>query len=80
MFDILKRVQADVSEVKIRLSGVEGQLGGVEGRLERVEKELLKHRRENAAMLMIFRSTVAGYEVRVSDLEEAVQDLKGRLT
>ena len=64
MFDILKRIQSDVSELKTDVVAL---------------KELaIKQRRDSAALLVMFRSTVGHFDERVSKLEDDVQLLKDR--
>jgi hypothetical protein len=50
MLEILKRIQADVSEVKTRL-------GGVEGRMDKLAALVRKQGRDSAAMLIMMRGT-----------------------
>lgn len=79
MFEILKRIQSDVSEVKQRLESVEGRLGGVEGRLERVESSVEKQRRDSAAMLVMMRGTVGVFDQRLLNVEEDIRLVKERM-
>jgi predicted nuclease with TOPRIM domain len=78
MLEILKRIQADVSDVKTRLGQVESRLGQVESRQERMEDMIKKHRRDSAAMLVMMRGTVGVFDERMSDLEEDVRLIKER--
>ena len=73
MFEILKSIQSDVSELKGRLGGVEGRLGGVEGRLDRLEALVRRHGRDSAAMLVMMRGTVGIYDERMKVIEEDVR-------
>ena len=57
MFEILKSIQLDMTDVKTRLGRVEGRLESVEGRLEKIDSQLQRARRDGAAMLIIMRAT-----------------------
>lgn len=59
MFEILKRIQTDVSDINVRL--------------ERVEKLVKKQRRDSAAMLVMMRATAGDFEERISDLEDEMK-------
>jgi SMC interacting uncharacterized protein involved in chromosome segregation len=82
MYEILKRIQADVGDVKRdvgelkdRMGGVEGRLSGVETRLTTVATVLRKMRHDNAGMLVMMRATAGHFEQRVSDLETKMEDV-----
>jgi septal ring factor EnvC (AmiA/AmiB activator) len=83
MLEILKRIQSDVSDIKVRLEKVEGRLEKVEGRLEKVEGRLEKvedlakqQRRDSAAMLVMMRGTVGVFNERMDALEIDMVALK----
>lgn len=59
MFEVLKRIQADVSDTNVRL--------------ERVEKLVKKQRRDSAAMLVMMRATAGEFEERISDLDDEMK-------
>lgn len=73
MLDILKRIQADVSDVKVRVAGIEGRIEVLDGRMERVETALKKQSRDSAAILVMMRSTVGAFDERVGKLEEEIR-------
>ncbi len=60
--EILKRIQADVSDVKVRLTSVEE-------RLTSVEKIVRRSRRDYAGMLVMMHATAGEFDERVSELE-----------
>ena len=64
MLDILKRIQADLSDVKVRL--------------ERVETAQRKQTRDGAALLVMMRGTVGVFDERMSSLEEDVRLIRER--
>ena len=71
MFEILKRIQADLAVLKTDM--VE-----VKGRLDRLESAMKRQRRDSAAMLVIMRSTVGDFNERVKDLEDEIRILRER--
>ena len=80
MLDILKRIQADVADVKGRVAGLEDRMMGIEGRmvviegrLERVETATRKQSRDSAAMLVMMRGVVGAFDERVVRLEDEVR-------
>lgn len=86
MFEILKRIQVDVGDVKGRLERVETRLGHVETRLERVETRLermevaaKRQRREGAAMLVMMRGAAGIFDERLEAIEDDVRALKERV-
>lgn len=94
MFEILKRIQTDIGDVKSRLGGVENRLGGLESRvgsleqrvsvmdarMERMEQIQRRMRRDNAAVLVMMRGAAALFDERLTAIEEDVKSLKrGRL-
>ena len=66
MLEILKNIQADVSELN-------GRAGGLEGRMDRLEALARKQGRDSAAMLVMFRGTVGVYDERMKVIEEDVR-------
>ena len=55
MFDILKRIQSDVSGIKTDVSSLKSDVADIKGRVERLEELAIKQRRDSAAMLVMFR-------------------------
>ena len=78
MLEILKRIQADVSDVKGRLGGVEGQVGGLVSRMDKLEALIRKQGRDSAAMLVMMRGTVGIYDERLIVIEVDVRLLMER--
>jgi hypothetical protein len=78
MLEILKRIQADVSDVKGRLGGVEEQTGGLVSRMDKLEALVRKQGRDSAAMLVMMRGTVGIYDERLKVIEEDVRLLMER--
>ena len=76
MLEILKRIQADVSEVKADVSSLKSDVADLKVRMERVERLVKKQIRDNAGMLVMFRATVGEFNERVTDLEEDERRLK----
>jgi hypothetical protein len=64
MLDILKKIQADVSDVK--------------GRMDKLEMLVKEQGRDSAAMLVMMRSTVGTYDERIKLIEEDVRLLMER--
>jgi hypothetical protein len=64
MLDILKRIQTDVADIKLRVETLE-DLGK-------------KHRRDSAAMLVMMRGTAAVFNARLLGVEVDVHRLKGQ--
>jgi uncharacterized protein YukE len=63
MLEILKRIQADVGDVKSRV-------GRVETEIAEVQSTLRKMRRDQAGMLVMMRATAGDFDERVRELEE----------
>lgn len=83
MLEILKRIQADVSDVKGRLERLEvshQRLEASHERLEashqRLEASHKKLRRDSAATLVMMRGTAGVFDERMTALEEDVRLLK----
>lgn len=90
MFEILKRIQSDVAEVKADVSGLRTDVSGLradvsdlkangsdlQSRMERVENLVRKQIRDNAGMLVMMRATAGVFNERINDLEEYVRLLK----
>ncbi len=83
MLDILKRVQSDVSglkvdvsDVKSRVERIETRVEGVESRLDRLEELTKKQERNGAAILVMMRGTVGVFDERLQHLEEDVRLIK----
>lgn len=93
MYEILKRIQTDMSDVKTRLGGVETRLGGVEARLggvetrlgavetrlDKVENGLHRVRQQNAGILALLTHAARGYDVRLAEFEERVKVVEERV-
>jgi hypothetical protein len=62
MLDILKRIQTDVADIKMRV--------------EKLEDLGKKHRRDSAAMLVMMRGTAAVFNERLLAVEVDVRGLK----
>jgi hypothetical protein len=71
MLEILKRIQADVSDVKA--DGI-----GLKGRMDKLEALVRKQGRDSAAMLVMMRGTVGIYDERMKVIEEDVRLLMER--
>lgn len=79
MFEILKRIQSDVSDVKTRLESVETRLGLVETKLETVARDVKKTRLESAGMMVLMRSAAGTFDKRLTDIEDDVKFVKEHL-
>ncbi len=82
MLEILKRIQADVSELKADVSELKvdfaelkADMAEVKGRLDRLEAVVRKQGRDSAAMLVMMRATVGIYDERLKDIEEDLREL-----
>jgi hypothetical protein len=73
MFELLKRIQTDVSEVKSDMSELKGRVAGVEGHMDKLETLVRKQGRDSAAMLVMMRGTVGIYDERMKTIEEDVR-------
>jgi hypothetical protein len=71
MFEILKHIQADVSDVKA--DGI-----ALKGRMDKLEALVRKQGRDSAAMLVMMRGTVGIYDERMKVIEEDVRLLMER--
>ena len=83
MFDILKRIQSDVSEVKADVGALKRSVAGLEktsthldARLELVERIVTQQRRYNAGMLVMMRATAGAFDERMLVMEEEMRQLK----
>lgn len=75
MFEILKRIQSDISELKSDVSTLKADMSDLKTRVERMEKLVKRQGRDSAAMLVMFRGTVGVYDERMKDIEEDVRPL-----
>jgi hypothetical protein len=64
MFEILKKIQADIA--------------AMDSRLARVEKIVLEQRTNGAAVLVMMRATVGAFDKRLIDVEEDVREILAR--
>ena len=64
MFEILKKIQADIA--------------AMDSRLARVEKIVQEQRANGAAVLVMMRATVAAFDKRLIDVEEDVREVLAR--
>jgi hypothetical protein len=71
MLEILKRIQADVADVKA--DGI-----ALKGRMDKLEALVRKQGRDSAAMLVMMRGTVGIYDERMKVIEEDVRLLMER--
>jgi hypothetical protein len=71
MLEILKRIQADVADLKV--DGI-----GMKGRMDKLEALVRKQGRDSAAMLVMMRGTVGIYDERMKVIEEDVRLLMER--
>jgi hypothetical protein len=78
MLEILKRIQADVSDVKAGVSDVKADGIGLKGRMDKLEALVRKQGRDSAAMLVMMRGTVGIYDERMKVIEEDVRLLMER--
>ena len=76
MFEILKRVQTDVSDIKARVERIETRVERLETRAERLELIAKRQRRDSAAMLVMMRGTVGVFDERMKELEADVKLLQ----
>ncbi len=70
VLDILKKLQVDNAEFQRR----------VDERFDRLEEIVRKQRRDSAGMLVMMRTTAGDFDERVSEIEERMDALEGRLT
>lgn len=82
MFEILKRIQEDLSAVKADVSALKADVAAlksdmtdVKQRVARLETLVRKQGRDSAAMLVMMRGTVGIYEDRLKMFEEDVRVL-----
>lgn len=73
MLEILKKIQADVSDVKARLANVEARMDKFDARMDKLETLARKQGRDSAAMLVMMRGTVGIYDERLKVIEEDVR-------
>ena len=73
MLEILKRIQADVAEVKGRMEALEARMEKFEVRMDKLETLAKRQGRDSAAMLVMFRGTVGIYDERMKVIEEDVR-------
>ena len=78
MFEILKRIQSDVSELKTDVSGLKGDVSVLKTDVAQLKAIAIKQRRDSAAMLVMFRATVGHFNERLCKVEDDVQVLKDR--
>jgi peptidoglycan hydrolase CwlO-like protein len=76
--EILKRIQADVADVKADVSDVKGDVISLNGRMDKLEALVRKQGRDSAAMLVMMRGTVGIYDERMKVIEEDVRQLMER--
>jgi Tfp pilus assembly protein PilN len=76
MLEILKRIQSDVSGLKVDVSGLKADGADLRARLERVEDLVKKQRRDSAAILVMMRGVVGVFDERVTALEIDMVALK----
>ncbi len=76
MLDILKRIQADVSDLKTDVAELKTDVGDLKQRVIRLEDLAKKQRRDSAAMLVMMRGTVGVFTERMDALEIDVITLK----
>lgn len=71
MFEILKAIQAELSDHRKLFRGIDE-------RLERIEALHRKDRRNSAAMLVMMRATAGDFEERVTEVEQRMESLERR--
>ena len=76
MLEILKRIQTDVADIRVRVERLETDVSDIRGRVERLEAVGKKQLRDNAAIPVMMRATAGAFNERVSELEVDVQMLK----
>ena len=69
MLEILKRIKADVSELKADGSDLKAHM-------ERVERLVRRQIRNNAGMLVMMRATAGAFDERVGILKEDMRQIK----
>jgi uncharacterized coiled-coil protein SlyX len=79
MLDILKRIQADVSDVKTRTTKLEERMTRMEDSMSKLTDVVRKQRRDTAAMLVMMRGTVGDFDDRVSVLDLDMKLMKSRV-
>jgi septal ring factor EnvC (AmiA/AmiB activator) len=84
MFEILKRIQSDLSDVKADVSALKSDVStlkadvaDVKARVERLENIAKRQRRDSAAMLVMFRGVVGLFDERVTGIEEDIRLIQG---
>jgi hypothetical protein len=75
VFDILKKIQGDISLVRSDVGQFKRES---ETRFERLETILLKHRRDSAGMLVMMRSVASDFDERVTEVERKIQAMEAR--
>ncbi|MET0907318.1 MAG: hypothetical protein ABWY10_14660 [Tardiphaga sp.] len=75
VFDILKKIQGDLSLVRSDVGQFKRES---ETRFERLETILLKHRRDSAGMLVMMRSVASDFDERVTEVERKIQAMEAR--
>lgn len=73
MFEILKRIQTDVSGVKTDVADIKSRMISLEGRMDKLEALVRRQGRDSAAMLVMMRGTVGIYDERMKVIEEDVR-------
>jgi hypothetical protein len=73
MFEILKRIQTDMSGVKVDVAELKSRASSVDARLDKLEGLARRQGRDSAAMLVMMRGTVGIYDERMKVIEEDVR-------
>lgn len=73
MFEIVKRIQSDMSGVRTDVTALKTDMTGVIERMDRLETLVRKQGRDSAAMLVMMRGTVGIYDERLKMIEEDVR-------
>jgi hypothetical protein len=79
VFEILKRIQTDVSDLRTSMVDVKKRQDQHDERMSRIEDMIRKSRRDSAAMLVMMRGTVGVFDERMTDVEEDVRRVKEKL-
>ena len=73
MLEILKQIQADVSDIKVRVVGLETDAAEQKTRTGRLEDLAKRQRRDTAAILVMMKGTVGVFDERLRDVENDVR-------
>ena len=76
MLEILKRIQADVSDLKTDVADLKADVADLKERTVRLEDLAKRQRRDSAAMLVMMRGTVGVFTERLDAVEIDVIALK----